>query len=265
MNIISSKDNKLIKQAASLSEKKYRDQLGQYIIEGPNPVLEAFMQGGRPRFIFLRAGAESPEIQQIIQLAETAASAVYELTGDVYSRIAQTDTPQGVIAVMDKHLYGAIDFFKIVGQKNILVLDRIQDPGNMGTLLRTAEAMGFGGAIIVKGSVDVYSPKVVRAAAGSILRFPLYFASDANHALKMLKDNEKHAYSAVMRSENPCNTCDLAENSAIIIGNEGGGVSDEFINETDTICIPMHGPTESLNAALAGAMLMYEALRQTLV
>ena len=265
MNIISSKDNKFIKLAASLSEKKYRDQLGLYLIEGPNTVLEACMHGGRPRFIFIRAGADSEELDRIVRLAEANASAVYELTGDVYAKAAQTDSPQGVLAVMEKHVFGSEEFFDAVGKRNILVLDRIQDPGNMGTLIRTAEAMGFGGVLILKGSVDVYAPKVVRAAAGSLLRLPIYFAADAPHALKMLSEHGKHVYSAVMRSENTCNTCDLAENSAIIIGNEGGGVSEDFLRATDPISIPMHGETESLNAALAGAMLMYESLRQTLV
>ena len=262
MQVLSSKDNRIIKEAASLSEKKYRDQSGLYLVEGPNPVLEAFMHGGRPRFIFIKAGAESAEISKVGELAEKCASAVYELTGDVFAKVSQTDTPQGLIAVMEKKTYGADEFFKAVGSKNVLVLDRIQDPGNMGTLLRTAEAMGFGGAIVVKGSTDVYSPKVVRSAAGSILRLPLYFTNDAAHTLKLLAENKKRAFSAVMRSETPCNACDLSENSAIIIGNEGGGVSEEFLKETGTIYIPMQGETESLNAALAGAIIMYESLRQ---
>ena len=264
MQIISSKENKIVKEVAALSEKKYRDSSGTYLLEGPSPILEAFMHGGRPRFIFIRAGAESDEISKVVSLAEENALALYELTGDVYAKVAQTDSPQGLLAVVEKKTYGADEFFKAVGERNVLVLDRIQDPGNMGTLLRTAEAMGFGGVMVVKGSTDVYAPKVVRAAAGSILRMPIYFANDARQTLKLLTENGKRAYSAVMRSEKPCNTCDLARNSAIIIGNEGGGVSDEFIRETDTIYIPMQGETESLNAALAGAILMYESLRQSL-
>ena len=134
----------------------------------------------------------------------------------------------------------------------------------MGTLRRTAEAMGFGGAVIVKGSVDAYSPKVVRAAAGSILRLPLLFTEDAEETLSLLKANGKTAYAAVMRSGKAGFEYPLARDSAIIIGNEGNGVSEEMLKASLHIHIPMEGDTESLNAALAGGMLMYESLRQRL-
>ena len=264
MQFISSKDNKIVKEAASLSEKKYRDRLGLYILEGPDPILEAFMHGGRPRFIFTEAGAGSAEIDRIVALAQDRSSAVFELAGDVFSRISLTETPQGVIAVMEKKLYKPDDFFKAAGERNVLVLDRVADPGNMGTLLRTAEAMGFGGAVIVKGSVDAYSPKVVRAAAGSILRLPLLFTSGAEETLGLLKANGKTAYAAVMRSGKAGFEYPLSENCAIIIGNEGNGVSEEILKEALHVYIPMDGETESLNAALAGGMLMYESLRQRL-
>ena len=264
MQFISSKDNRIVKEAASLSEKKYRDRLGLYLLEGPDPILEAFMHGGRPRFIFTEAGASSDKIDRIVALAEDRSSAVYELAGDVFARLSLTETPQGVLAVMEKDEYGADRFFKAVGARNVLVLDRVADPGNMGTLLRTAEAMGFGGAMILKGCVDAYSPKVVRAAAGSILRLPLLFTADAAETLSLLQANGKTAYAAVMRSGKPAFAYPLSENCAMIIGNEGGGVSQELLQKTLHVYIPMDGETESLNAALAGGMLMYESLRQRL-
>ena len=264
MQFISSKDNRIVREAASLSEKKYRDRLGLYILEGPDPILEAFMHGGRPRFIFTEAGASSDRIDRIVSLAEDRSSAVYELAGDVFARVRQTETPQGVIAVMEKRVYKADEFFRIAKDRNLLVLDRVSDPGNMGTLLRTAEAMGFGGAIVVKGSVDVYSPKVVRSAAGSILRLPLLFTADAEETLGLLKANGKTAYTAVMRSGTASYSCALSENCAIIIGNEGNGASEEMLKNSLHVYIPMEGETESLNAALAGGMLMYESLRQRL-
>ncbi|MBR6352127.1 MAG: RNA methyltransferase [Firmicutes bacterium] len=264
MQFISSKDNRIIKEAASLSEKKYRDRLGLYLLEGPDPILEAFMHGGRPRFIFTEAGTSSEKADRIVRLAEERSSAVYELAGDVFRKISLTETPQGVIAVMEKKSFSAPEFFRAVKERNVLVLDRVADPGNMGTLLRTAEAMGFGGAVIVKGSVDAYSPKVVRAAAGSILRLPLLFTEDAEETLSLLKANGKTAYAAVMRSGKAGFEYPLARDSAIIIGNEGNGVSEEMLKASLHIHIPMEGDTESLNAALAGGMLMYESLRQRL-
>lgn len=264
MQFISSKNNKIVKEAASLSDKKYRDRLGLYMLEGPDPILEAFMHGGRPRFIFTEAGASSPEIDRILSVAKERSSAVFELGGDIFRQLSGTETPQGVLAVMEKKMLSCEGFLKAAGERNLLVLDRVSDPGNVGTLLRSAEAMGFGGAVIIRGSADVYSPKAVRAAAGSILRLPLFFTENGDETLKLLEAAGKTAYAAVMRSGKAGYEYKLSENIAIIIGNEGSGVSGEILLRALHVHIPMDGETESLNAALAGGILMYESLRQRL-
>ncbi len=260
MKVISSRDNSIIKETASLKEKKYRDALGLYLVEGPNLVKELMEFGGRPRFIFLKAGADA-EAQQIAADAPEPA-AVYELTGDVFAKITDTNTPQGIAAVAEKKHWSEEEFFRQAGDGNVLVLDRLQDPGNEGTLIRLAEAMDFKGIIFIKGSADPYQPKVVRAAAGAILRTPMLFVSGPEELLEILARRGKTPFAAAMDAPHAIHETDLRKNAAIIIGNEGSGISRELMERSEKISIPMSGKTESLNAAIAGAIIMYESQRQ---
>ncbi len=258
--LLSSKDNRIVKDAAKLREKKYRDASGCFLLEGPEAVREAARQGGRLRFIFTRAGASLPELG--IELFGQA-PAVYETTEDVFAKLAGTETPQGVVAVAERPLWKEEDLFPRE-DSNVLVLDRVQDPGNTGTLIRTAEAMGFAGVLLVKGCCDPWSPKVVRSAAGSLLRLPTLQAESAADALALLVKHGKRCFCALMDGETACCDAELAKGCAVVIGNEGRGACEEFIRACGGLRIPMEGSTESLNAAFAGAIIMYESLRQRL-
>ena len=258
---IHSKDNKTVKLAASLAEKKHRDALGAYLIEGPNLVREALQQGVRIQFIFTGAGAlnQQQEIQDILSLAEDSDSAVCVLSEDCFAKIATSQTPQPIMAVAEKRTWQMRDVFSPGG--NVLVLDRIQDPGNLGTLLRTAEATGFAGALIVKGGADPYGPKAVRAGAGCVFRFPLLLCESPAEALDILAKQRKQVWTADMEGM-PCYDAELAQNVAIVIGNEGNGADALFKENSGRVTVPMAGQTESLNAGIAAAILMYESLRQ---
>ena len=258
---IHSKDNKTVKLAASLAEKKHRDALGAYLIEGPNLVREALQQGVRIQFIFTGAGAlnQQQEIQDILSLAEDSDSAVCVLSEDCFAKIATSQTPQPIMAVAEKRTWQKRDVFPSGG--NVLVLDRIQDPGNLGTLLRTAEATGFAGALIVKGGADPYGPKAVRAGAGCVFRFPLLLCESPAEALDILAEQRKQVWTADMEGT-PCYDAELAQNVAIVIGNEGNGADALFKENSGRVTVPMAGQTESLNAGIAAAVLMYESLRQ---
>ena len=170
-----------------------------------------------------------------------------------------TSTSQGIAAVAEKRGWQAGDVF--TDRANVLVLDRIQDPGNLGTLLRTAEAAGFSGALLIKGGADPYGPKAVRAGAGCIFRFPLLLCESAGEALAMLAEQRKKVWTAHM-SGTPCWQAPLANDIALVIGNEGNGADPLFLKETEAVTVPMAGRTESLNAAAAAAILMYESMRQ---
>ncbi|MBQ2218124.1 MAG: RNA methyltransferase [Firmicutes bacterium] len=258
---IHSKDNKTVKLAASLAEKKHRDAMGAYLIEGPNLVREALQQGVRIQFIFTGAGAlnQQQEIQDILSLAEDSDSAVCVLSEDCFAKIATSQTPQPIMAVAEKRTWQMRDVFSPGG--NVLVLDRIQDPGNLGTLLRTAEATGFAGALIVKGGADPYGPKAVRAGAGCVFRFPLLLCESPAEALDILAEQRKQVWTADMEGT-PCYDAELAQNVAIVIGNEGNGADALFKENSGRVTVPMAGQTESLNAGIAAAVLMYESLRQ---
>ena len=222
---------------------------------------EALQQGVRIQFIFTGAGAlnQQQEIQDILSLAEDSDSAVCVLSEDCFAKIATSQTPQPIMAVAEKRTWQMRDVFSPGG--NVLVLDRIQDPGNLGTLLRTAEATGFAGALIVKGGADPYGPKAVRAGAGCVFRFPLLLCESPAEALDILAKQRKQVWTADMEGT-PCYDAELAQNVAIVIGNEGNGADALFKENSGRVTVPMAGQTESLNAGIAAAILMYESLRQ---
>ena len=263
MKEISSKDNRIVKQAASLSEKKYRDEFGMYLIEGPNFIRDAVKYGGRLRFIFIRAGAMNGEIEEILSMLGDEGPAVYSLTDEAFSRLSSTEHSQGVIAAAEKAEWTEEGFFGEPGGC-VLVLDRVQDPGNLGTMIRSAEAMGFSGALLIKGCADLYGPKAVRAAAGSLFRLPVLFADSGQEAAQLLVRHGKKIYAAEMEAEKELFDAELASDAAVIIGNEGNGVSPVLLGRAEGVRIPMSGHIESLNAALAAGMMMYESQRQRL-
>lgn len=143
----------------------------------------------------------------------------------------------------------------------MLILDRLQDPGNIGTMIRTAEAAGYSAIIAIKGTGDVTSPKVVRAAAGSVLRMPFFLAGSAGEAAEIVKSAGKKLVGTCITEAVPFYEVDMSSNTALIIGNEGNGMSDEFAALADTnIMIPMKGQIESLNAAVAAGIIMYNSM-----
>ncbi len=249
--------------AASLSEKKYRDREGLYILEGPNMISEALENSGKARFIFLRAESTSDEAREIADNADAQGLAVYEVSDSVYTKVSQTETPQGILAVLEKPQHSRESFLGNCADKNLIVIDRVQDPGNIGTLLRTAEAAGMGGAVVIKGSGDPFSPKAVRAASGATERFPIIFIESPNDCLALLKANGKKVFATAMAGSTVYYKADLKKNAAIVVSNEGNGASQEILDGADEIIsIPMEGKTESLNVAVASGIIMFESRRQ---
>ncbi|MCR5481821.1 MAG: RNA methyltransferase [Clostridia bacterium] len=258
MKEINSKDNRIFKFCSKLSGKKYRDSFGAYLIEGPNLIEEALRENEAMDALIYRRGYKGPLFE------EKAAVELCTFDEKLFDAIAQTDTSQGVIAVVKKRSYKESEFFERCseGNGNVLVLDRLQDPGNLGTLIRTADAAGYGGVMLLKGSGDVFSPKVVRAAAGSLFRVPLYFAESPEEAAGVLKRHQKKIVSTCFDTELYYSNVDLRKNIALVIGNEGRGICEEMIALSDLkIKIPMSGRIDSLNASVAGGILMYESMR----
>lgn len=268
MKLITSGDNQIYKAAAQLKQKKYRDEQKKYLIEGPNLIREALRSGGEIEMIIRSAefpveDFESEDLDPTLTDAEVAV-----MSSGLFRKLSDTETPQGILAMVKKRVYTEEEFFSMspaaaYNKSNIIVLDRLQDPGNIGTILRTADAAGYMGAILLKGTADIYSSKIVRAAAGSLFRLPVLLADAPGEVVRLLKKNGKNVFCTALNTSRYYYDVNLAENAAIIIGNEGNGVCEEFMNQSDTVIkIPMEGTIESLNAAVSAGILMYESVRQ---
>lgn len=264
MKEISAKNNPVIKKFRALSRKKYRDELGLYIIEGPNLLREALSHGAEVGQVLFDEEAlfHSAELQKLaeeIRLKKLPAALV---SPSLFLETTDTDTPQGVLAWVKKREWTQEDFFSPLGG-NLIVLDRLQDPGNLGTILRTAVSAGFSGALLLKGCGDVYGPKTVRACAGALFRLPVMVCDGPKEAVSLLRRHKKRIFAAALEESRIYFQCDLRSDAAIVIGNEGNGICREILSEADqNITIPMEGETESLNAGVAAGILMYEAFRQ---
>ncbi len=253
---IHSRDNKIFKECQKLAQKKYRDREGLYLIEGYNLVGEAPLS--ELRYAVARQDAE-------ISGLGLPREKLYIMESSLFDKLAQTETSQGIIAVMEKKRYDRGSLAALCGPgKNLAVLDRLQDPGNIGAIIRTAEGAGYAAMVVVKGTGDVYAPKTIRAAAGSVFRIPIIHVED-NRELKELVDRlGKRLVVTCFDTDNYYFDESLSEDIALVIGNEGRGVSQELLGLADVrVKIPMEGRLESLNASVAAGILMYEAQRKT--
>ena len=253
MRTISSKDNKIFRLCQQLSQKKYRDKLGLYLIEGENLLEEAVKNGAGIKTVLMcrdyRGSLFGTEDKSFC------------LSDKLFEQLSQTETTQGIMAVVEKPELSP-DRFLDRGGGNFIVLDRLQDPGNIGTILRTADAAGYRLAIVMKGTADVFSPKVVRAATGSLFRMPVVFMDSVDELMEFTRAAGKKLVATCFDTDRYYYDENLRENIALIIGNEGSGISRELIECSDLkIKIPMHGNIESLNASVAAGILMYEAVR----
>ncbi len=257
MKTIYSSDNKIFKLLRELSTKKYRDRTGKYIIEGENLIEEAVKSGIKPAVIIVREDYTG-KADEFLDYAEETVF----MSRQLFEKAAQTETSQGIMAVVDKKIYDEDEFFDEVGNGNIVFLDRLQDPGNIGTVIRTAEAAGYRGIITLKGTGDIYSPKTVRAATGSVFRMPVLAVEDNVTAAGRIKEAGKKLVATCMDGSVVYYESDLSHDIVLIIGNEGNGISGELQALADIrVNIPMLGKVESLNAGIAAAILMYENIR----
>lgn len=189
----------------------------------------------------------------------------YELVSDkLFREISDTVTPQGVLAVIRQKQWSLEQILCKEDCPCLLILENIQDPGNLGTIIRTGEGAGITGVIMSRDTVDIYNPKVIRSTMGSIYRVPFVYADDLVPVMKTLKEYQIHSYAARLDGDILYKS-NLQESCAFLIGNEGNGLTDEISVLADHyIKIPMQGEVESLNAAIAATILMYETMRQRL-
>lgn len=253
MKIIDSKDNRSYKRAKKLLKRKYRDEYDLYLLEGVKPLRDAMSLGIEIEEIFV---CEENDIKNNI------GDDFVVLGRHLFEALTDTENSQGVISVVKKKKHDLNELEKITVncENNILVLDRLQDPGNMGTVIRTAEAAGYCAVITIPGCADVYSPKVVRAAAGSLFRVPVINGNNYENIITKIKDCGFSIAAASLDGDVLYREADISRKTALVIGNEGNGIGSELMEAADIkIKIPMMGSIESLNASVAAGILMYQS------
>lgn len=264
--MITSTSNERVRKVVSLMEKsKARREEDAFVIEGMKMLREAPVLQVREVYVTARFLDKATEENKEILWRYGAE----EVSEDVMKKMAATQTPQGVLAVISQYHYTLEEVIKGYNQDDenarplMLILENIQDPGNVGTMLRSGEGAGVTGIILSKGSADIYNPKVIRSTMGSIFRMPFIYVESVPQVLETLKASGIHTYAAHLKGEKNYDEFDYTQPTAFLIGNEGNGLTKETADAADTyILIPMKGEVESMNAATSAAILTFEASRQ---
>ena len=269
MQRITSKDNELIKHIRKLKDRKYRDEAGEFIVEGVKLIEEAIKENARIKQVVICEESEKTDAISKNLMYEISRYDCIYVTQKVFNSITQVVAPQGIFAIVSKEVFrdvpqkqneAKVDY----AQDIIVALDDIQDPGNLGTILRTVDSCGLKQILLSKGSVDAYNPKVVRSTMGAIFRVNIIECEDL---IRCIKEARKHHFKLQVTTLDGDNTIyDVNyKKKVIVIGNEANGVSKEIQNIADEkIRIPMLGKTESLNASVAAGVVLYEYTRQKL-
>lgn len=246
MEHITSLKNPKVTAWKALKDRKGRRESGYFLVEGRKMVEEALASAFDVETVLVQEGMELPD---------GLTMPVYELPAHVLAAVCDTKTPQGIAAVVRMKEQSALG-------KHIVVLDGVQDPGNVGTIIRTADAAGLDGVLLSNQCADVFSPKVLRATMGSIFRMNLRTTDDLPGELTKLREKGYSILSSQLDGTPFYEREKVAERFALIIGNEGNGVSEQ-VQQTAThqVRLPMRGGAESLNAAIAAAIMMYELMR----
>lgn len=246
MEHITSLKNPKVAAWKALKDRKGRRESGCFLVEGRKMVEEALKSAFDVEAVLVQEGVSFPD---------GLTMPVYELPAHVLAAVCDTKTPQGIAAVVRMKEQSALG-------KHIVVLDGVQDPGNVGTIIRTADAAGLDGVLLSNQCADVFSPKVLRATMGSIFRMNLRTTDDLPGELTKLREKGYSILSSQLDGTPFYEREKVAERFALIIGNEGNGVSEQ-VQQTAThrVRLPMRGGAESLNAAIAAAIMMYELMR----
>jgi RNA methyltransferase, TrmH family len=271
-DVITSRDNKWLKQFRfALRGTGPRD--GELIgVEGPKLIEEALRSGLEAEALLVSEAGEREAVRILDAAGDSEAgiprSRLLRTTNKLFEGVAGTETPQGVAALFRQHEWGFDDILRGPGEMResaalVIVLAAVQDPGNVGTILRSAEAFGATGAVATRGTADPWSPKALRASAGSALRLPVLRGMSIPTLLAQFKMAQVNICAASSTPRHRATEADLRDPSAIFVGNESNGVPDEVERIADAIIsIPMTAAVESLNAGVAASLVLYEAARQ---
>ena len=264
IEIITSPANKKVKLAASLKQKKHRDETNLFIAEGIRLTEEAVKSNWQIEFcICTDEVLHNSRVTAIFQMLEQKNCDVYQVSKAIYDKISDTKEPQGILLVLQKQK-NQLATLDVADNPLFIVLDELQDPGNVGTIIRTADAVGCHGVIIMKESVDLFAAKTVRATMGSLFHVPIITEVSVD---TLLTFTEQHKIvlqvTALDQEAKEYFDSDFRDATAIVFGNEGKGVNRVLLDAAkQKIFIPMLGQSESLNVATAAAVILYECFRQ---
>lgn len=256
--MITSENNSQIKNIAKLlKSNKARREQGVFIIEGIKMFLEA------KKFGLIEKAYLSEDLYKEWVRDVSLREINYEVVENkLFKQITDTMTPQGVIAVVRMSKVSIEDVLAL-DEVRLVFLENLRDPGNLGTIIRTAEGAGMSAVILSKECVDIYNPKVVRSTMGSIFRVPFVYVEDIRESMKTAQEAGTVLYAAHLKGEKFFDEVEYGKKVGIVIGNEANGLTDATAKQADSyVKIPMCGKVESLNAAVATSVMMYEILRQ---
>ena len=294
MELITSVNNQRVKEVANLKQKKYRTESGTFFAEGLRAVQEAVQYADVTELFYTEA--EAGRLDEVLKAAgnvtadtkeksenkknanhnnagtakkrNEAANGIrmYQVDEKVMAKLSDTKAPQGVLAVIrtpEQNLRQLRPGTASDNNAPVIILDRVQDPGNLGTIIRTADAVGALGLILLEGCVDAYSPKVVRASMGSLFHLPVVQDVTAEEALTWCYRNGYEPAATALKNAQNVYKADISKKMAFLFGNEANGVAEELQAAAETrLFIPMAGLAESMNVAMAAGIILFEGLRQ---
>ena len=259
---ITSKENSVIKHLRSLSESKYRQKGKAFLIEGVKMVEEALRDGLGVKMVVAAPSLVQHHGKGVLKLAESRSMDVIWISQRLLDMIAKSKSPQPVMAVVSMKEHTEQEL--LAHRSGLIVIaHRLQDPGNLGTILRTAEAVGASGVAVTPNTVDPFNEKAIRASMGSILHLPIVRIGDVSVFIKRCRQNGFQTVATVLTGEKTHFDVDLTKPTAVVLGQEGAGLPNDLIADIDIrVRIPMAETIDSLNVATAAAVILYEALRQ---
>lgn len=260
--MIESRQNKIVKKIESLKNKKDRDKTGLFVVEGERFVLEIPNNIKVDMFAVSESYYKNNDIEKFENIAS-----VFVLSDNVFKFCADTENPQGILAVCEKFEKNPQDVVSSKKENGFYIIaEELNDPGNLGTIIRTADAARADGIFLTKGSVDLYNPKVLRSTMGAIFHINIFQNCDVAETVELLKENNISIYAAHLKGEKYPYSLDLKKGTAFFIGNEARGLSYKATSLCDDLVkLPIPGQAESLNASMAAGILMYEVVRQRII
>lgn len=263
--MITSESNPLIKKVKKLHSRAGRQKYGQYFVEGIRAVEQVLENGGPiEEVLYCEEVYRLQGGEALVNKLKESGIKTYQVSSHLFEKITDTAAPQYVLAVLAKEGY---QLEQILENKDLLlvIVDGIQDPGNLGTIIRTADAAGAHGIILTKGTVDPYNPKSVRSTMGSIFSLPIIQAENAIELFKKLKASGIKLIGGSLQASTPYFKVDYRGKVALVIGSEAKGISEEVSRHIDLmVTIPMRGKVESLNAGIACGIILYKVVEQRL-